>query len=299
MLKQLMVRPRWLGSIAAIVATGAGLAFMAAAGAPRAYLAVNGAALAIALALLAIVTRSRGDTTRGSGMFILAAALGLLATALFGVTIDNTARWISIGRVTLQPALILLPLMIMSYARRRDGLATAGMAVSALALALQPDRAMAGALLAGVAAVALQHRDPATRAVLVAAVAGFVVTLLRPDSLPATPFVEGIFASALAFSPLAGAGLVAAAALLLLPVLARDHKAPVFIAVWLAILLASVLGNYPTPLIGHGGSGILGYLLGLAALPVVTKLAGRSAPAQRVPRNGDGLERLAAPPLVR
>lgn len=267
MLNDLITRPRRLGIVAATLATGAGIAFMAAAGAPRAYLAINAAALVIGVALLAVVVRSRGETMRGSGVFVLAAALGLLATANFGMSIDGAARWVRIGVVTLQPGLILLPLMILAYGRHRGRLAAAGIVVAALALALQPDRAMAGALFAAMAAVALRHREPATRATLAAAALGFAVTLLRADTLPATPFVEQVFATAFAFSSLAGASLVVAAALLLLPVVARDDTAPVFLAMWVAILVVAMLGNYPTPLVGHGGSGILGYLLCLAALP--------------------------------
>jgi hypothetical protein len=299
MLNDLMLRPRRLGIIAAVLATGAGLAFMAAAGAPRAYLAINGAALVIGLALLAVVVRSRGDAERGSGAFVLAAALGLLATAIFGMTIDGTARWIRVGVVTLQPGLILLPAMILAYARHRDPLATAGMVVAALALALQPDRALAATLLAGVAAVAWQHREASTRTVLIAAAIGFVASMLRADTLPATPFVEQVFSTAFAFAPAAGGGLIVAAAVLLLPALARGDSALVFVAIWFSILVAAVLGNYPTPVLGYGGSGILGYLLGLAALPGCTARAGRSAAVQPEPHESDAMFRLAAPRLVR
>jgi hypothetical protein len=45
------------------------------------------------------------------------------------------------------------------------------------------------------------------------------------------------------------------------------NAATVFAAVWLTILAAAAIGNYPTPLLGYGGSGVLGYLLCLAALP--------------------------------
>jgi hypothetical protein len=41
----------------------------------------------------------------------------------------------------------------------------------------------------------------------------------------------------------------------------------VFGAVWLAVIVAAALGNYPTPLVGYGGSAILGYLLSLLYLP--------------------------------
>jgi hypothetical protein len=295
----LMVHPRRLGIVAATVATGAGLAFMAAADAPRTYLVINVSALAIGVALLGIVARRRGDAARGSGGFILAAGLGLLATAQFGTSIEGVARWVRIGGVTLQPGLILLPLMILAYARCRDMLATAGMLVAALALALQPDRALAAAQLAGLAIMAWQHRETGPRMALMAAAAGFAASLLRADTLPATPFVEQVFAAALAFAPLAGGCLIAAAALLLLPALARGDSAPVFIAVWVTILLAAVLGNYPTPLLGYGGSGILGYLLGLSALPGRTARDGRAAAVQPMPCDSDRLDRLAAVRMAR
>jgi hypothetical protein len=38
--------------------------------------------------------------------------------------------------------------------------------------------------------------------------------------------------------------------------------------------MAAALGNYPTPIVGYGGSAIIGYALSLLALP---KLAGLPA----------------------
>jgi hypothetical protein len=149
------------------------------------------------------------------------------------------------------------------------------MVIAAVALALQPDRAMAGALAAGLAMLVLQHRERRTIIALAAALAAFTATMFKPDTLPPTPFVEQVFANALAFSPRAGAAVVVGAALLLLPVFAcRDATMQVFAAVWLAILAAAVVGNYPTPLVGYGGSAIIGYLLCLAALP--SRLSRRS-----------------------
>lgn len=40
-----------------------------------------------------------------------------------------------------------------------------------------------------------------------------------------------------------------------------------FGAVWFAAILAAALGNYPTPVVGYGGSAIIGYALSLLALP--------------------------------
>jgi peptidoglycan/LPS O-acetylase OafA/YrhL len=157
------------------------------------------------------------------------------------------------------------------------------MIIAALALALQPDRAMAGTLLAGLLVVAMRQRGVGVVTALAAAMIGFVVTLLRPDDLPATPFVERVVADAFTRSAVAGGALVAGVALLLLPACNRGEPARVFAAVWLAIFLAAMVGNYPTPLLGYGGSGIIGYLISLAALPAHA----RPAP---VDRGGAGLD---------
>ena len=50
-----------------------------------------------------------------------------------------------------------------------------------------------------------------------------------------------------------------------MPIIAPTYAA--FGAVWLAVILAAALGNYPTPLVGYSGSAILGYLLSLLGLP--------------------------------
>ncbi len=277
-IRSLMSAPQRLGVFAAIIATGLGMVYMAAAGAPSRYLVVNGAALVIGLALLAMLPRRRDGAARGGGWLVVAAAAGLLATAVFGVQTDGTARWVRVGVVSLQPSLMLLPLMILAFARDRDRKGTLGLALAALALALQPDRALAATLVAGLAAILLARREPRVLLALAAAVAGLAVTLLRADTLPPSAFVEQVFADAFASSALTGWAVVVGGLALLLPALARFDDAVVFGAVWLSILLAAVVANYPTPLVGYGGSAIIGYLLCLAALP---SRAGRRGPADR------------------
>jgi cell division protein FtsW (lipid II flippase) len=267
MRRKLLQNPQLLGALAATGATGLGVLVMAAAGAPKAYLIVNLAALIIGMAMLALLQRNRPNPAL-AGWLVLAAAAGLLATAMLGTTIDGATRWVRIGVVSLQPGLVLLPLMIMAFARCRDAAMTIAMLVAAVALAIQPDRAMAGALVAGLAALAVTVRDRQVLLALAAALCGFAVTLVRPDTLPPTAYVEQVYASAFAFSALAGLALLAGSALMLLPMLALHRtNAMVFAAIWLTVLAAAVLGNYPTPLLGYGGSGIIGYLLCLAALP--------------------------------
>lgn len=272
--------PRRLVVLCAIGATGLGLAHLWAAGAPLRHLAMNGGALALGLFLAAGIagTRSPGPLARG----VTGLALGgvLLFTALFGVSAGGVARWVSIGGLLLQPSLILVPVLALEFARRRDGLSTLAIAVAALALALQPDRAMAGALAAGIAALAIVRPERNVLIALVAALAGLTATLLRADPSPAVPFVDQIFYSSFAVHPLAGLAVVGGAALMLVPAIAGLVADPqnratyaAFGAVWLAVIAAAALGNYPTPLVGYGGSAIVGYLLGLTALPRRDRIA--------------------------
>ncbi len=265
--------PRAIGVACAVAATGLGLAYMAAAGAPAIYLAVNALALAMGLALFA-GTRSSGQAPRLPGGAAVALGGLLLATALFGASVDGASRWIRVGGISLQVSLIALPAMLVAFARGRDLLATIGVLLAAAALALQPDRAMAGALVTALAALALYRRDRWVVSALAAAVVAFAITLLRPDSLPAVPYVDQILYSAFQVHAFAGIAVVGGALLLVVPAVAGLRTDPenrevhaVFGAVWLAVVAAAALGNYPTPLVGYGGSAILGYALSLTLMP--------------------------------
>lgn len=64
------------------------------------------------------------------------------------------------------------------------------------------------------------------------------------------------------------------AVLLLLPCAIRGPggagdkaRRAVFGATWLSISVAAMVGAYPAPLVGYGGSAILGYLLAASLLP--------------------------------
>ena len=276
------ISPSAVGLACAAGATSLGLAYMAAADAPFRYLAVNAAALGMGIAAFAIARRLLADA-RFPSAAMLALGATLLATAGFGSSAEGAARWVSFGSLSVQVSLVVLPLLVVSFAVRRDALATAAMVLAALALAAQPDRAMAGTLAGGLAALAMLKPDRWTMTALSAAAGAFVATLARPDDLPAVPYVDGILYSAFDVHPLAGAAVVAGACLLVLPAVAgrlRDaehaHVHLVFGTVWLGIVAAAALGNYPTPLVGYGGSAILGYLLSLAALPGGAPYRGRA-----------------------
>ena len=265
--------PRKVGVACAIASTGLGMAYMATAGAPPLYLAVNVLALLMGLAFVGLLRPSAGEA-RMMPAVTLAFGAVLLATALFGSSVEGASRWFRVGGLSLQVSLILLPAMLVAFARRRDVLSTLGLILAAVALALQPDRAMAGVLASSLAVLALRRRDRGVMAALGVAAAGFIVTLLRPDTLPAVPYVDQILYTAFDVHPLAGLAVVGGALLLVVPAVAGrkldargGDACAVFGIAWLGMVLAAALGNYPTPLVGYGGSAVLGYVLSLAFLP--------------------------------
>ena len=273
-MNDIIARPRLLGLLCGAGAVGVGLAYMLAAGAPSRYLLLNFAALTLGAAAWFALGRTAVSRLAAIGPLILLLAVPLLATAAFGASVEGAARWARLGPVSVQPSLILLPAMLLLYARRPDPVGTVGMAVAALALALQPDRAMAGVLLAGL--LALLAAAPGRLVAMAAAASGlaFGRTLVVPDNLPAAPHVDGILYAAFDVHPMAGAAVLIGAAALMLPAAAGASRAAgerpvllVFGACWLAVVAAAALGNYPTPLVGFGGSAVLGYLLSVGLLP--------------------------------
>lgn len=97
-----------------------------------------------------------------------------------------------------------------------------------------------------------------------ASVAGFAATLARADTLPTAPYVDQILYSSFDVHPLAGAAVLAGSVLLLVPATVGWFRDPAnreiytaFGAAWLAGIAAAALGDYPTPIVGYGGSAII------------------------------------------
>lgn len=279
-----MIRcPRTIGVACAVGAVVLGLAYMVIAKAPIRYLAINAAALVIGLTILVLLGRTVAAGRAAIGAAIAAMAAALLATALIGASADGAARWVSLGGLAIQPSSILVPLMLVAFSRTRTMLATAGIAASAAAIALQPDRAMAGILALSLATLAIISRDRHVIVALVASVAGFAGTLAQADTLMAVPYVDQILYSSFDIHALAGVAVWGGLALLLIPAIvgwrrdaANRATYAVFGALWFATIVAAALGNYPTPAVGYGGSAIIGYALSLLGLPRATGVHARA-----------------------
>lgn len=289
MRKSVFPDSRWIAIGCAIGATSLGLAYMIAAGAPLRYLAINAGALVVGFGLGGLLATTWRHGRAPDGVLTLVLGVFLMASSLFGVTVNGATRWISIAGVSLQPSLLLIPLMVVRFARSRDVLSMSGLVLAGLAVALQPDRGMAGALLTGLVVLAVLRPERWVLIALAVASAALVATLIQVDAQPAVPFVDQIFFTSFDVHPLAGFAVLAGAALLIAPAFAgrvghpgTRHAHAVFGAIWLAVIVAAALGNYPTPLVGYGGSAIIGYVLSSFGLPA-TAGDGAAQPKEILP----------------
>jgi hypothetical protein len=154
------------------------------------------------------------------------------------------------------------------------------MVIVATALAIQPDRAMAGMMMVSLAVLLMMRPNRHVAAALVASVAAFTATVIRPDTLPLSPYVDQILYTSFDVHVVAGLAVWLGSALLVVPAIvgwwfagahAQAHEDKrvylVFGLAWLSAIIAAALGNYPTPVVGYSGGAILGYVMSLAALP--------------------------------
>lgn len=286
-----------IAAAAAAVIAGSILLLMLAA--PMRMPIMNLGALGIGLAVLMIlrlVARSPLSSAFEDASLIAAAAL-IPITAFFGSGIDGASRWLIIGGLTIQPALILVPPIALAFAQRPSAARLAAVGCAAAGLALQPDAGGAAMLFLGAAPAALLAPRAGKRAAAVGFVTGaaLLIAWLRAPTLPAVPFVEKVLADALQYGP--SAALVAAIALALMFVPAMLLRAKVepavllaFVGVWAGGLVASVAASYPTPVIGFGGSAILGYFLSMSLMTARTFGVGTSATAPRAENAARGRE---------
>lgn len=254
------------------IAVGSGLLVMAQSGAPPFYMVMNGTAVGVGLALAALLRMVPPRTER---WLALAAALALLATALWGVEIEGIRRWASLlGFVQIQPTFLLLPLLLCMAARRHgDPYYAAALIIAAIAVALQPDRSMTMPLIVVAFAIWLADRGRSAALVLVVTGLAGIVTYMRSDPLIGVRFVEQMIMDGWQAGADRGAVLTLGALAMLAPfafsrrVGAEQQRATIaFTLCWASLLAASIVAPYPTPLLGYGSSAIIGYFLSIIAL---------------------------------
>lgn len=269
---------RWRERFPALLAIAlpvlAGLAYMLWGNAPRMYPIVNAlsVAAAAALVLVGIPTLDRKAARIAGGVLLALFAAPLLT----GPDVNGITRWLPIGAFILHAGMLTIPSLVV-LAAREEMLGPVAMIAALLIALAQRDFASAFALTGGAVGIYQVRSDWRIGVVIIA---GFFIAISAAlvGELPAAPFVERVMHDA-ATQSLWMAGLLAlslAAALLImlfgtgLPRLARY---PLGLSLF-GFVLAALMNNYPTPLVGYGAAAIIGFALAHAlafALPEAHK----------------------------
>jgi len=211
-----------------------------------------------------------------------------VAASLFAQGQAGVHRWLSMGPLSINAAMLLLPAFVVALVVLPQGspwiwipaLLTVGV------LVLQPDasQATALALALGVAALGARTQPTALRwGLAVAATALAALAWTRPDPLQPVAEVEGVIGLAGHLSPwLAALAILSLVAFAATPAMVT-LRSPVEAVRWagraLSVLLlawcaAPALGAFPVPLVGIGLSPILGAWLGVGALAAAARREG-------------------------
>ena len=258
------VRQRLSVLLALAIPVLAGLAYLSFAGAPSRYLAINGGALVLGLAAALLVSKPASAGARRSLAIAMLAALFL--PLLIGPSIAGVARWLPLGPFALHSAGLLLP-PLLALALTDEKFAAPILVGALCAGLLQPDAAIGIVIAFASAASYRVTGDKRVGLVSLLALFATVIMAMRGNP-PPEEFVERVLVDATASSAVAGAGLVMALATSLFLIL-RAIPAPKAIrhalaASLLAFTVLSLLGDYPSVLIGYGAAPILGFGIALA-----------------------------------
>lgn len=240
-----------------------------------------GAVLATGLAFVA----GRGASL---SVALLAAPVGLAVTFL-NPDQQGVHRWIDVGPVHANAAMLLLPSAVVALGGLAGGRRWPWLATGAamILLALQPDASQALALGCAAGLIAMLAVRPLglRLAILVALAALAALAWFRPDPLGSVAEVEELVDLAFKFSPLAGTGvLILLAATAAAPAVAVRSNASSLTAASLGLCaclliwaVAPWLGAFPVPFAGIGMSPIVGAWLGVGLLAgmVGTRPVGR------------------------
>ena len=219
-------------------------------------------------------------------LFGLASAM-LLAVLVVGIEIEGVKRWLPLGPVHVQPALILAPFLLALAASRESRHWRAVVLIPVGLIAAQPDGATSIALAAGVAtlmAAASWHsrRGWSERRIATAAGAFLLAILsLIVAGMPTPPpvaFVEGTVEIALLSGAPAMALHIVTIALMLAALLSRREPAGLSLAAYFGVsALAAVFTAFPMPVAGAGPSHLIGFGIAIGWLAVRDRTASHAA----------------------
>lgn len=210
---------------------------------------------------------------RTIGIFILISLLLLLLT-LISPGISGVHRWISIGIIKFNVSMIVLPRIIIELwkvSQTEDLRLTVFITIAiSILLAIQPDASQLTGFSIPMMIVLCNNIDKKRIRIFVVGILSILIILswVFLDNLPAVDYVEGIV------SLLGNMGLiwlvigVISLGILPMPFILFQPKylklPSICVGLYFIIILVSTLfGNFPVPLMGYGISPIIGYYIAI------------------------------------
>ena len=225
------------------------------------------------ISLLMITCKFNNTGNRYNQLLLPAATIALMLT-FANQGMEGVHRWISIGAVKLNVAMIVLPMILLELYQvlKIRGLTYAGVSAFIILLVLffQPDASqLTGFAIPVMIMLSLNTRSKKIRFLITGVSVLFIVlSWIRLDHLPPVNYVERIL---MMVADMGGIWLVLgiiSLAILPAPFILLPPKNAVSVSryigcYYIVILLSTLFGNFPVPLMGYGISPIVGYYLSL------------------------------------
>lgn len=265
------VLPAWL----------VGVLVMLGFGAPMTMPLMNTVAVVLGMVVLVLAGSSLSRQLHVHAGWLGVALVVLLALPFLFEPMSGVHRWIDVGPVRLHPSSIVAPLALLCLVSLLRSFRFLDAVILLAALELvhigQPDAGQATALAAGATVAMLRTRMSRQHLLVGVAVAvgGALIAWSRPDPLEPVALVEDMpsraFELGLVFGIGGALGLVALPAVALLQLRTRPSlywaDAILVLATYFAAaVVVTFIGHFPTPVLGHGASPIIGVILGLGLL---------------------------------
>lgn len=223
---------------------------------------------------LLMITRKFNNTGNRYNQLLLPAAIIALILTFANQGMEGVHRWISIGAVKLNVAMIVLPMIILELYQvlKIRGLTYAGVNAFIILLVLffQPDASQLTGFAIPVMIMLSQNTRSKKIRLLITGVSVLFIALswIRLDHLPPVNYVEKILMMVADMGGIWFVLGIISLAILPAPFILLPPKNAVSVSryigcYYIVILLSTLFGNFPVPLMGYGISPIVGYYIPL------------------------------------
>lgn len=210
-------------------------------------------------------------------VIIIPVCIVLLLLTFLDLGVEGVQRWVAIGPIRFYISSIVLPMLIIGLwriLRTKNWWITASISIGiSLILALQPDASQTTAFIIPMAIILFSHGSKNHIRYSFLGVLSLIViyTWVYLDALPPVDYVEDIVKMVAEMGSVWFVLGITSLLILPLPFILfppRNSKLlSICLGIYFAIVLISTLfGNFPVPLMGYGISPILGYLIAMAWL---------------------------------